>query len=41
MKIKYLFIVSLAFMAYGCQDNQDVKPVPTPGEDVQLGGGYQ
>lgn len=38
MKIKYLFIVSLAFMAYGCQDNQDVKPVPTPGEDVQLGG---
>lgn len=38
MKIKNLFIMSLAFVACACQDDQDVKPVPTPGEDVQFGG---
>lgn len=38
MQIKKLFLLSfLALVAYGCQDDKDVKPVPTPGEEVRFG----
>lgn len=42
MKIKNIFIASLALMAMACQDNSDIttgQPTnPTPGQDVQFGG---
>lgn len=45
MTIKNLFIALLAFAAFACQDNQDITTgpdpdiTPTPGQDVQFGGG--
>lgn len=39
MKVRNLFLISsLAFLSCACQDDQETRPNPTPGEDVQFGG---
>ena len=39
MKVRNLFLISsLVFLGYACQDDQETRPTPTPGEDVQFGG---